>query len=551
METQASPIVLNSDQQRAVQWAKEGRSFVLTGAAGTGKTTAVQEIIEALVPSLDIVTFRDPYGGSKDEEAKAAIACCSFTNRAVNNMLNSTRKHKPHLIDSYDIPICAGNFITIHKLLEYYPEYFFNLETGKESMRFVPNRDGHNKLPSPFTLVIEEASMLDVHFSNVLADALVKGEIRLIILGDINQLPPVFGDSILNYALKFLPVIDLTHVYRQALDSPIIRQAHNVLKNITPSTDGPDFQVGTFEKAAMGDVRFGKIAASTLQKLYMSGSYNPNEDIILSPYNVEGSGTETLNQLVATWIDKLPENEGRHIYEIVSGFKKNYYAVGDRVYDGINKMEGIITGINVNGTYYGTKPQPDSPYLTRFGHEALPEGVDDSGEFLVTEDGLNKAQYDYTNLDLGSETTADVEDRVQAASHTIEVTLESGEGISLSTAGEINSLALGYALTTHKAQGCEWPRVIVVLHNSHKLANREWIYTAITRAQKGCTILASNEALLTRVVGRQRVKGNTINDKITNFNISLEKKIREGKAPVRAKLLDCIGQPEALSENNI
>lgn len=92
-------------------------------------------------------------------------------------------------------------------------------------MRFEPQRNKINPLPRELTtIIIEESSMVGTELFQLLLDAIPEGhQVQLIFLGDINQLSPVFGDAILGYKLIELPAIVLTQVYRQALESPIIR----------------------------------------------------------------------------------------------------------------------------------------------------------------------------------------------------------------------------------------------------------------------------------------------------------------------------------------
>jgi len=520
---------LNDSQKEAVNLALAGESFVLTGAAGTGKTLTVNSIARAKLSTnrdynpqpLPMVSFRDPKGGINDQEAKPAIAFVAFTNRAVNNMAGNLRKLSPDLMDEL-----YSNFMTIHKLLEVAPEYYFDMEANKDKMRFVPRRDALNRLPIR-TLIIEEASMVDLSLWDKLFSALEPG-CQIILLGDLNQLPPVFGDSILNYGLIKLPVIELTHVYRQALDSPIIRQMHRVLNGHTPTDDTEDFQVDTgASNKPVGAERMGRAVANVMNKLHTTGKYDPMEDIILTPFNKAGCGTIIINKLVSSWLDDKCRAEGspRTVYEIISGLMKHYFAVGDLVYDASSKMQGVISKIHINGNYYGVSPQEPSTELTRFGwsNSNANEGNDS--------DLLTMAEFDYSTLDVnnlgGKEVLtgdmAEAEKKILASSHVVTVLLEDGTEEERSSAGEVNGLDFGYCLTAHKAQGCEWNRVFIVIHASHFLANREWLYTAGTRAKQSCMILAKGDTLK-KVVYRQRIKGDSLNAKIESFNTKMKSK---------------------------
>ena len=227
-------ITYNENQRQAIELGVAGTSFVLTGAAGTGKTTCSQGVIKGLIESGNIGTLNaDRHSHLRD--GTPGIVVISFTRRAVNN------------IRKVQIPEMKLNCITGHKLLEYQPEYF-ELEspdgTFKRTMSFTPARNMANPLPSSIqTIIVEEASMLAVSFYQEILDALPH-KVQWIFIGDINQLPPVFGAAIMGYKLLELPVVELTEVYRQALESPIIRLAHRVLSGkVIPVEEYPDWKI--------------------------------------------------------------------------------------------------------------------------------------------------------------------------------------------------------------------------------------------------------------------------------------------------------------------
>jgi len=544
-QPELTQIDLNPKQLEAVRLALKGESFVLTGAAGTGKTLTVNAIANAflqndeynildeegykLTRTLPMVTFRDPTGGVNEQETKPAIAFCAFTNRAVNNMAGNLRKHSPDLMDDL-----YSNFMTIHKLIEVAPEYYYDDVSQKDKMRFTPRRDDLNRLPIK-VLIIEEASMVDLDLWHKLFIAL-EPDCQIILLGDLNQLPPVFGDSILNYGLIKLPVIELTHVYRQALDSPIIRQMHEVLKGIPPKTDTDDFQVITGKSTKpIGPDRTGKQVANLMEKLYDNNQYDPIDDIVLSPFNKNGCGTIMLNTLIASWLDKkyAQQGEPRKVYEVIAGFNKHYYAVGDLVYDGQSKMQARITQINTNGNYYGTYPQEASVSLSRFGIMDAGSGSSNNQNQPDELEDFSYNTIDITTLPDGTAggitgiaglTTDEAEKKLLSSSHVITLELEDGTEVSRDSAGEVNALDFGYCLTTHKAQGCEWANVFVVIHQSHFIANREWLYTSGTRAKNKCYIITKPDTLKA-VVARQRIKGNSLEAKIKGFNKKLLDKL--------------------------
>jgi exodeoxyribonuclease V alpha subunit len=505
-ESFALDIALNAKQELAANFAENGKCFVLTGAAGTGKTTGCREIAKRLLKhgKLGQHDFKLRGGG---RVLAPSIAFCAYTNRASNNMRRALHKD-PHLEE-----ILEHNITTIHRLLEYEP-VFFEREDGSTGMRFEPMR--HSGKPLRIThLIIEESSMLGIDLWLKLLDALLPGT-QIIFVGDINQLPPVFSKSILNYALINLPVVELDEVYRQALDSPIIENAHHCLKGETLREVKPFFRVvqaPNLKKIPSESYCVNMLVNSlkkwnTVQLEDGSMEYDPEQDIVLSPYNKNDAGTVSLNNHIAQF---LGQKRNAMVYEIIAGIRKLYLAEGDRVM--VDKQDGHITKITHNARYIGRMPMPASTELTRFGMRLL-----GSSSLKADEDfELQIEGYEHLSVDSIPD---DDEKRKQEASHFVEVTLDDGRLITLNTAGDFgeNVFSLGYALTVHKAQGCEWRKVIFLIHKNHAtLLSRELIYTAMTRARE-YFIAVDLCNYMQKGISTQRVKGNSVQEKIEWFN---------------------------------
>ena len=220
LDKNGKPITLNSKQMEFVHLATSGSSAVLIGAAGTGKTTAQKAVVQALISS-GLAGILDPMGHKHLPANTPGIVICAYTRRATANIRRNVSAE------------LQGNCITIHKLLEYGPVYneIYDSESGltRTKMAFEPSRNSDNPLPSSIhTIIIEEASMVAVELYEEIIRA-CPHKVQFIFLGDIQQLPPVFGSAILGFKLLELPVVELTEVYRQALDSPIISLAHRIL----------------------------------------------------------------------------------------------------------------------------------------------------------------------------------------------------------------------------------------------------------------------------------------------------------------------------------
>ena len=115
------------------------------------------------------------------------------------------------------------------------------------------------------------------------------------------------------------------------------------------------------------------------------------------------------------------------------------------------------------------------------------------------------------------------EPTVRAASHTITLQLlDSDRTITIRSAGEIDALILGYAITIHKSQGSEWDKVYLCFHQSHStMLQRELLYTAVTRAKHELFCICEPDTFEKGIV-RQRIKGSTWQEKAEHFKGRLE-----------------------------
>ena len=517
-------ITLNTEQQKFVSLVAQGRSCCLVGAAGTGKTTAVKQAITNLLSTESIPTIQVPTGNPANPkllQGLEGIVGCAFTRKAVANLkANFPDRLHPHCM-------------TIHALLEFAPVIYetFNEEGNLVStMRFEPKRNRINPLPTELsTIVIEESSMVGTDLFKQLMDAIPPNHpIQLVFLGDINQLSPVFGDAILGYKLLELPTIVLTQVYRQALESPIIRLAHRILsgKQILYPELSEQWQVKDKLtilnwKPKTSEVQAEITALAYLKKEYLANNYDPFNDMVICPFN-KHFGTINLSKGIANFID---EKFSIHPTEVISGFNKKYFAIGDLVL--LQNEEYIITKINRNGMYRG-KIQPNTDVIfDRFGNIKGTKGGKDST------DNYDTSSIPKTADEIIDSIIANAEDEVtDSASHVIylakpdalEQYLSEGytmdiipETISIDSRGQVNNLTLAYATTCHKAQGLESRRVFILTHKCHNiLLNREWLYTAVTRAKETLTILCERDAFIGGI-NKQQIKGTTLEEKAEYF----------------------------------
>jgi ATP-dependent exoDNAse (exonuclease V) alpha subunit len=302
--------------------------------------------------------------------------------------------------------------------------------------------------------------------------------------------------------------VELTEVYRQALESPIISLAHRILSgNPLQSKEFSDWK-----KPGQLTIHPWKKKISPLDGLntagkffttaFDNGVYDPEEDIILIPFN-KSFGTDELNKIIANHLARARNAE---TFEIVAGFKKYYLSPGDKVlYD---KEDATILSITANNSYTGASFLPSSISLDYWGYDSLAhtrsieEMTDDAVDFMLTQVSSSESG----------------EDRVRQASHIITLRMnDSDTEVKIDKASEVNSMLLGYALTVHKSQGSEWRKVFFVSHQSHAtMLQRELLYTAVTRAREELYIICEPETFV-KGIESQRVKGNTLAEKAEFF----------------------------------
>jgi ATP-dependent exoDNAse (exonuclease V) alpha subunit len=532
----------NEQQLSAINAGIAGKSFCLMGAAGTGKTTTLKGLVNslisnAIVPALETNTKHLKLG-------QPGIVLCSFTNMAVRQIA----KHFPKNI----------HCVTIHKLLEFAPvKYEITKEDGTTgyTMRFEPSRHRGNPLPATLkTIVVDESSMVDTDLINLLIDALPNpAAVQWIFVGDLNQLPPVYGHAILGRKLLELPVIELTQVYRQALLSPIISLATDIKvgkaiaftdKLVMDNGEHGKVTIHPWSKALQWEDALNK-AANFCKAAIKEELLDVYKDIILCPYNVN-FGVIELNSRIADWLGR--ERKAK-VVEVIAGFNSHYYALGDKVL--VRKREAIITGINKNLRYAGKQPtNPDIYELDRWGgakKRATAAALSASQLYQATHGSMDVDAI----LESLSATHSEVEDRKHACSHQLKVRFINGtdprtwtdfdsaetdelfETATLDTAADVNEMLFAYAITVHKSQGSEWRKVFLITHQSHaKMQSRELIYTAITRAAKELYIICEPDrgmkaGTLTRAAKNPRLKGDTLAEKLASLKEKFDQEARE------------------------
>lgn len=366
-------------QKDAIRRAAVSKVMVLTGGPGTGKTTTTRGIIAA---------FR-AYG--------LKVLLAAPTGRAAQRMSEATGLEAK----------------TIHRLLECKPPEGYQ-------------RNEENPLEGD-VLIVDECSMIDIILMNSLMKAIPPG-MRLILVGDIDQLPSVGAGNVLRDIMDSgcFPVIRLTRIFRQAQESRIIMNAHRINAGKMPD----------LSNGMQSDFFF-------LER-------------------------------------EEPEAVLSEIVDLVKHKLSRYYQTPSAQIQVLTPMQrGVVGAANLNIAL----------------QEALNptgEGLRRSGMVFRLRDKVMQIKNNYDkevfNGDIGMVEAVDLEDRTlsvrfDARSVTYDIT-------------ELDELVHAYATTIHKAQGSEYPIVVMPMLMTHfVMLQRNLLYTGITRAKKILVIVGTKKAL--------------------------------------------------------
>lgn len=512
----ASEIPLNENQQRAVQMALEGRSFCLIGPAGTGKTSTVNRIIRELIRSERVHPIGETCKAFRPSDY--AMVGCAYTRRARDNL---ARNSPPELVTS-----------TLHNLIEFEPTKKTEMTADgfKEKIVFEPARHKGNPLPVNLQIIIiDEASMVSTELFDQVLDAIhPMSRVIFIFLGDLAQLPPVFGHAILGFKLLELPVVELTKVYRQK-DGEILDFATQIRQGIQykdrefKSAFFNNPRLTVYQSQTVESVeRRTFLAGHKIQELIHTGQVDPESgDFILCPYN-KGFGNIELNNWAADYYD---QRDNRKLYTIVAGFQKKHFAIGDKVL--VDKRDALIMGIDPNPAYSGRIPPMPSTTINRWGvtrhGKYMQQGIVEQAE----------DEEDYFNAHMGSleEALENQEKGTQQASHIITYQIvDTGVVGKMKSTGDINAMELAYCISVHKSQGSQANTVVLFISRLHKrLQCRELLYTASTRAINKLMIFADPDSI-NKCIRTPIIKGDTLQEKAEWFKGLARERQDNGKS---------------------
>ena len=395
-------IEYDSLQKRALKNAVQNHVFVLTGGPGTGKTTTLNALIRLLEQQGDEVMLAAPTG-------RAAKRLSELTDHEAK---------------------------TIHRLLEV--DY-----SGSD---FVPifRRNERNPLKCD-TLIIDEMSMVD----SLLFDSVLRAlpfHSRLVMVGDSDQLPSVGAGNVLHDLIRsdVLPSIKLDTIFRQAAESMIVTNAHDIVNGEYPYLESKDNDFFFLPRNTEAECAktVCQLCENRLPKAY---GFSPLWDIqVLCPGKRGEAGTWNLNIELQK---KLNPPDGK---------KKEFRHGGHLFREGDKVMQ-------TRNDYDMTWSKDDGEVGRGIfnGDIGIIEKMDPIGRMMAIRFDDRVAEYPYDSA---------------------------------------NELDHAYAVTVHKSQGSEFEAVILPLFEANsRLYYRNLLYTAVTRAKKLLIIVGSAKAVMMMV----------------------------------------------------
>lgn len=398
-------IELDALQKKSVLESVRNGIFILSGGPGTGKTTTINVIIRYfLAEGMDIYL-------------------AAPTGRAAKRMTEAT---------GYESR-------TIHRMLE------LSGEVSGESRAARFERNEGNPLEAD-VIIVDEMSMVDIFLFQALLKAVTVGT-RLIMVGDVNQLPSVGPGQVLQDIMNSgrFPTVVLEKIFRQAGESDIVWNAHRIHAGEELALDNKSRDFFFLERNDTNVIYKHMIQLIT-EKLPSYVDAQPYDIQVLTPMRKGKLGVETLNGILQRYLNP-------------ASAEKKEYTSGETLFRENDKVMQIKNNYQLEWEIVSSYGIPIDKGTGIFnGDIGIIRQINDYAHEVVVEfDEHRRVTYAYAQLD---------------------------------------EIELAYAVTIHKSQGSEYPAVIMPLLTGPKmLFNRNLLYTGVTRAKNCVTILGSRRTV--------------------------------------------------------
>ncbi len=412
-------IELEDLQREAVVKAVMNGITVITGGPGTGKTTIINMIIRYFELEGLSISLAAPTGRAAKRMTEATGAEAS----TIQRMLQISPLNKEEILTDFsDASEPAGSPDT-----------------------WVGGRNEENPIESD-VVIIDEMSMVDLPLFNALLKAIPVG-VRLIMVGDTNQLPSVGPGAVLKDVISSgcFTVVSLKKIFRQAELSDIVVNAHKINEGTHPVLDNKSRDFFFLERDNV-DLILNNIIHLIREKLPKYVGAKPGDIQVLTPMRKGSLGVEALNPILQRYLNPA------------DGSKKEY-EVRDAIFREGDKVMQIKNNYRLEWEIKSKYGIPIDKGLGIFnGDMGIITEIDNYNETLtVMYDGMRSVVYPFSGLD---------------------------------------EIEHAYAVTIHKSQGSEYPAVIIpLLSGPRMLFNRNLLYTGVTRARDCVMLLGSRERI--------------------------------------------------------
>lgn len=407
-----SSIILSDKQKEAIIQSIINGVTVITGGPGTGKTTIILSIIKIF------------------ERMYKKVLLCAPTGRAAKRITESTGREAK----------------TIHRMLEY--------AFGEDESSLAFNKNENSPLDCD-VVIVDEMSMVDLLLMNNLLKALKRGT-RLILVGDVDQLPSVGAGNVLSDIINSntIKTIRLDTIFRQSAGSMIVQNAHLINKGSMPIYNKKDTDFFFMREVNHEDI-INLIVDLYNERLPLKYNLDPIKDIqVLSPMKKGDVGVIELNKKLQAAINP-PSRLKKEKF-----FGKYTFRVGDKVMQIKNNYQTEWKIHSENGNVI----TGDGIYNGDIGYIIFIDDIEQ--EIIVQFDEEKEVSYPFSQLD---------------------------------------ELILAYATTVHKSQGSEFPVIIMpVVWGPPMLLTRNLFYTAITRARQ-LVVLVGIEKYMQDMISNNKI----------------------------------------------
>ena len=410
-------------QRHIVDKMATSKRLAVVGGPGTGKTTTINTIIRMF------------------EQDNLNILLAAPTGRAAKRMSETTKRTAQ----------------TIHRLLE------ISGARDSEEDKFMFERNEENPLEAD-VIIIDEMSMVDINLMNALLKAIPIGT-RLILVGDVNQLPSVGPGNILKDIIKShsFNVVMLTKIFRQATESDIVTNAHKINAGESIRLDNKSKDFFMLQRNDAMSI-LGVVVSLVRDKMPKYVNAKPYDIQVLTPMKKGELGVEKLNQVLQNYLN--PPKPGKQ--------EKEAHGCIFRENDKVMQIKNN----------YQIEWEIRSEFNT----------LVDNGTGVFNGDvGIIKEINNFAEI--------------------VKVVFDEGKMVEYKFS-QLDELELAYAITIHKSQGSEYPAVVMPIFMGPKmLMNRNLLYTAVTRAKKCVTIVGSSKMVQLMIDNESEQKRYTSLDK--------------------------------------